>query len=118
MALVLPTAPDISRVDKSGAAGIGLGHKGIVGTAAVRSLECSRSCRKIDRRGQTDHIGIARGVHTDAEALVLSAAAEIGGVYESGARGIQFRQEGVLCAAGVRSLKRARSRWKVDRIGQ
>ena len=41
-------------------------------------------------------MGVARGVHSDSRSFVKAAAAQEGGIDESRAGGIQFRDEGIL----------------------
>ena len=61
-------------------------------------------------------MGVASVIDCDAGAHVLVAAAEIGGVNQGIARGIQFRHKRIGASA-ERALKRPRGRREVDRTG-
>src|SRR5206468_7922847 len=55
---------------------------------------CARRRQEVDGRGASRHVGVALGVHGDAIALVVVAAAEIGGVEEGGPCRVELRDEG------------------------
>src|SRR5205814_9247045 len=76
--------------------------------------------RKVGRAGPARHVGVAGRVHRDAVASVAATAAEVGGVDESGAGGIELRHEGVASTEHTASegrLERPRCRRKVAGYG-
>src|SRR2546425_477977 len=99
LALFIATAAEVGGVDQPGTDGIQHRHEGVF--AATRSrLDRIRRCREVGREGQAGHVGMATGTDRDTQALVIGTAAEVGGVDQPGARGIQLRHEGVDSAAG------------------
>ena len=74
-----------------------LRHEGVREAPLERGLESTRGRREVSRRGEARDIGIGvgQGVQGDAEALVIATAAEVGGVDQPAAGGIQLRHEGV-----------------------
>src|SRR5947209_1276854 len=60
---------------------------------------------------------MATGIDRDAPALVIGTAAEVGGVDQRGAGGVQLRHEGVKAAAGSR-LEGTGGRREVGRDGE
>src|SRR5207245_5298259 len=93
-------AAEVGGVDEGGAGGIELRHEGVATTEHIASegrLERPRRSRKVAGASSARHVGVARGVHGDACAIVAdgATAAEVGGVDKGGAGGIQLRHEGV-----------------------
>src|SRR5262249_52301541 len=68
-------AADVSGVGE-GAPGVALGEEGVL-AAALRRLERRGGGGKVARRGPAGHVGVAAGVHGDAPAAVVAAAAEV-----------------------------------------
>ena len=78
-------------------------------------LESPPGRRKVGRNGEARHVCVAGCIHGDAVALLRTAAAEIGGVHERGARGIELRHKDV---DGVeRCIERPWRRGEVGRNG-
>ncbi len=61
------------------------------------------------------HVGVAGGVHGDAGNRVIAAAAEVGGVDQGRAGGVQLRHEGVVREA---ILELSRVAWKGFAVGK
>src|SRR5205807_5557415 len=91
--MVTPT--QVGGVDEGGAQGIELRHEDVGLAAPEGGLESSRGRREVSRRGDTYHVGVARGVQGDPRATVIATSAEEGGVDEGGASGIQLHDEGI-----------------------
>src|SRR5205823_13663699 len=79
-----------------------------VGDTRGGGLEAARGGRKVAGGGESRNVGVCAGVHGDRVACVTAAAAEIGGVDEGGAGGIELRHEGVPAAAAVGCRRRRR----------
>ena len=116
MALVVPAASQIRRVDDGGAAGVELGHEGVVGAATVGCLKRVR-CREVRGRSVPRHIRVARDVKSDALAPVVRSAPQVGRVDRGGATGIELRHEGVD-RAPEDLLESPRRRRKVRGVGR
>src|SRR5439155_688762 len=97
-AVVNVTPAEVGGVDEHGAGGIELGHEGVFG-AAEGGLEGAGGRGEGGGIGEARHVGVAEGVHGDAEAVVNATPAEVGGVDEPGAGGIELGYEGVFGAA-------------------
>src|SRR5439155_1156585 len=97
-AVVDTTPAQVGGVDEEGAGGIELGHEGVFG-AAEGGLEGAGGRGEVGGKGNPRHVGVAAGVHGDAEALVNVTPAEVGGVDEPSAGGIELGHEGVFGAA-------------------
>ena len=63
--------------------------------ARVGRLEGSSGSGKVDRIRPSRNVGVTRGVHRDAVAVIVTAAPEISGVEEAGAGGIELGHEGI-----------------------
>src|SRR5262249_57427911 len=98
-ALIKVGTAEICRVDEGRAWRVELRHERVSESAKSR-LERPGGRGEVGRFGKASHIGVARGVHRDAESVFAAAAAEIGGVDERRTRGIQPRHEGVEAAGG------------------
>ena len=72
-------------------------HEG-VDTAAEGDLKSPLGRREVGGTGEAGHVGtrVGQGVHRDSRAQVIPTATEVGGVDDTRAGGIQFRDEGVL----------------------
>src|SRR5439155_37255 len=93
-AQVIPTATEVGGVDDTRAGGIQFRDEGVLDTRESR-LQGPRGYREVAGQGLARHVGVARSVHCDAKASVEAAAAEEGGVDDSRAGEMQFRDEGV-----------------------
>src|SRR5439155_12837492 len=78
-AVVNATPAEVGGVDEPGAGGIELGHEGVFG-AAEGGLEGAGGRGEVGRAGEARHVGVAEGVHGDAEAVVNATPAQVGGV--------------------------------------
>ena len=78
-------------------------------TSAVAAARALKSVRgwEVRRTCTSRHVGIAGGVHGDATTEVSPTAAEVGGVDERGACGIQLRNERISAAGGLESARRS-----------
>src|SRR5205823_5160686 len=76
---VVTAAAEIGGVAQGRAGGVELRDEGVEGAAEAR-LESARGCSEVARSGGARHVGAAVGIHGDAEAQILVAAAEEGGV--------------------------------------
>src|SRR2546428_494641 len=103
----------LGRVDQPIAGGIQLRHEGSR-EAAEGGLEGPGGRREVGRISFARHVGIADSVHGDASPRVTTTAAQVGGVDEAAAGGIQLRHEGVVFTAGGR-LESPRGRGEVGR---
>ncbi len=84
----------------------------------MNDLKSSRGRGEIARKGVAGHVGIAAGIHRDAKALIVADAAEVRGVDEPRARGIQLRHEDIALAAAEGGLERPSSRREIERFGE
>src|SRR5438093_12877253 len=91
--MVTPT--QVGGVDEGGAQGVDLRHEDMGLAAPEGGLESPRGRREVSRRGGSYHVGVAGGVQGDSIGDVIATSAEVGGVDEGGARGIELRDEGV-----------------------
>src|SRR5438445_530137 len=82
-ATVKATAAEVRRVDKPGAGRIQFRHETIKVTGPGR-LKGAHRRREIDGIRDTRHVGVASGIHRDAEAAVDVTAAEVSGVEQRG----------------------------------
>ena len=105
--MVLPAAAVVAGVEERRTGGVHLGDEG-VGVAVMCEVRADR-----DRKGRLigirnpSHVGVAGGIHGDAVANVIPAAAEVAGVEERRAGGVQLGDEGVGVAATVMREVRA-----------
>src|SRR3989442_6399588 len=81
--------------------GLRLRREGFGGAAAERGRKGPGGGREGVRGGAPRHVGVAEAVHRDGDALLEIAAAdlngapaEIGGIEEGGAGGVELRYEG------------------------
>src|SRR5882672_9437400 len=72
---------------------------------------------KISRIGASRDVGVTARVHGDAGASVKVVAAQVGGVNEGRAGGIQLGHKGVGEAAAESRLERAWGGGKITRLG-
>src|SRR6267143_1430430 len=110
-------SPEIGGIEEGGAGGVELRYEGVA-AAGERGLEGSRGDREVGRGGAARHVGVAEAVHRDAEAAALTPApAEIGGIDECGAGGVELRYEGVGVATAERGLEGPQVGREVGRAG-
>ena len=88
----LGTVSKIGGIDEGRARRIELCHEG---TGAAGGLESSRRRREVGGECNSCHIGVTTGVHGDCVAPLSAAAAEISGIDEGGAGGIDLHNESV-----------------------
>src|SRR5207244_8263125 len=112
VAIVTPV--QIGEEDVRRAAGIELRHKNILVAAQSRLQRMRRG--EVERLGPPRYIGITSSVHGNAGAIVKAAAAQVGGVDQRRAAGIELRHKSNLGAAESR-LRRMRCR-EVGRLGR
>ena len=93
VAVVSRVAAEVGGVDEGGAGRVQLGHEGVA-AARVGGLERIGG-GEVGRIGVARDVGVSGGVHGDAVAAVVAAAAEVGGVDEGGAGRVQLGHEGV-----------------------
>ena len=98
-ALIETGASEKSGVEETAAGGIELGHEGISGTNVVR-LESTSGRGEVDRFRLPRNVGVAGAVHCDGEAVIgigssETAAAEISGVNQAAAGGIERGHKGI-----------------------
>ena len=125
LATVVTAAPEEGGVDEGGAGGIELRREGgatVYRTAIAEGLEGPGCRREVGGSGAPRHVGVARAVHGDAVAEVIATPAEVGGVDEGGAGGIEFRHEGgtttVLRTVGAGRLEGSGRRREVGGGGR
>src|SRR5262252_113589 len=75
-------ATEVCRVEESRSGTIQLRHKSIEQAAAESRLSCARRRWEVAGQGPASDVSLTTGVHCDAIAVVIVAAAEIGGVDE------------------------------------
>src|SRR5207247_5399611 len=97
----------VSGVDQRGAGGAELGNEGVA-FAAVRGPGSSCRGRKVVRKGLAGDVGVARGIHRDADSLIGAAAAQVGRV-DNRTAGTVLGDEGVSVAAISRAVGPGRS---------
>src|SRR5207245_645222 len=99
---VIAAAAEVGGVAQRRAAGIELRHKNIELTAAKSWLQRIRR-REVGRLGLPRHVGLAGSVygnaHVRAAAALIAAAAEVGGVDQRRAGGIELRHKSIPGAA-------------------
>src|SRR5204862_463226 len=78
LAPIKAAAAEVGGVGQGRAAGVQLGHEGVV-DAAVGRLERAGG-REVAGVGKARHVGVAGGVHGDAIGPLTAAAAQVGGV--------------------------------------
>ena len=119
VAVVVPAAAQVGGVHQSAACGIDLAHKGIAGAPVSRLDSARAGTREVGRLGKARHIGVAGRVYGDAVAIVATAAAQVSGVHQSAACGIDLGHKGVVVAAPVSRLDSARAGTReVGRLGK
>src|SRR5439155_6820003 len=105
VARIIAAAPEVGGENEGGAGGIELGDErvalvGVVGAAAAGSgLKGARARREVRRLSLPRHISVASDVDSNPIALVIAATAQISGVDESGAGGIELRHKAVVATA-------------------
>src|SRR5437667_368231 len=82
-----------ARVKDTVATVVDLGHKSIGVAAAAESRLQRMRRREVGRLGPPRYIGITSRVHGNAVALIEAAAAEVGGVDQRRAGGIELRHK-------------------------
>src|SRR5206468_113636 len=97
-ALVIATPAEVGGVDEPRAEERRVGQEGVYGGAAG-GLEGAGGRGEVGGTSEARHVGVAEGVHGDAEAVVNATPAEVGGVDEPGAGGIELGHERVFGAA-------------------
>ena len=70
--------------------------------AAVAELEGTSRQREVGRPGVARNVGVAGAVHRDASSPVAIAAAQVGGVDEGTARGVDLGDEGITIRCKTR----------------
>ena len=114
-------AAEVGGVSQGGPCRVELRHEGVrvkeervstardynYSTSSKGGLDGARGCRKVARAGQARHVGIAILIHGDGAPLVEAEPAELGGVDQSGAAGVELRHEAVTEAATKGSLEGA-----------
>src|SRR5207302_298452 len=98
---------EVGRIDKGRARRIELRHER---TAARGGLEGSSRRRKVGGERHSRYVGVATGIHGDPETPVIGVAAEVSGIDEGGAGGIELGDEG---AAPAGRLEGSRCRGEV-----
>src|SRR5207237_2017481 len=89
---------------------------GVVDPAAERGLECPGAGREVRGGGDARHVGGAQRVDGDPRLAEVGAApAEVGGVGEARAGGVELRDEGVP-ASLVKSLEGAAAGGEVSGV--
>src|ERR1035438_7836560 len=96
IAVVATASAQVGGVEKRRAGGVQLAHEGVV-AAARGGLEGAWRGGKVVL-GLTCDIGVARGVHRDGRAPA-SAPAQVGGVEQGRASGVQLGHEGIFVPA-------------------
>ena len=76
--LIAVAAAEVGGVDQGRAAAVQLAHERII-VATVSGLKRARRGRKVTE-GEAGDIGVAGGVHRDTKAMIVLAAAEVGGI--------------------------------------
>src|SRR6266571_7779202 len=116
------TAAEVGGVDQSGAGGIELRDKGVAATTtAERWLEGAQGRREIGGTGGPADVGVPGSIHGNGDTIVISTAAQVGGVDQSGAGGIELRDEGVTDIAEAPATSRLegpRGRRELGRVGR
>src|SRR5262249_24991971 len=113
---VVAAAAQVGGVDQGGARRVQLGHEGV--HAAVQGrLEGAGGGGEVGGGGAAGEVGVARPVYRDGVALGAAAAAQVGGVQQGAARGIELAHEGIV-AAGTSGLKGAGGGREVGRVGE
>ena len=95
-------------------------HGAVRGAAAEAGLEGPRRRREVRRGSHTRHVGIRvrQSIDRDGSAVIVVRAAEVGGVDEGGACGIELRHEDVEAGATREGgLDGARDDGEVGRAG-
>ena len=98
MAEVIVTSAEERGVDQSGTRGIELRDedvRAVEASARERRLKSPRARWEVGRIGVARYVGVLGRVDGDPQAPVTATAAEVGGVDEGRAGGIELRDEGV-----------------------
>src|SRR5205085_480815 len=108
----------VSGIDQRGTIGIELRHKSVL-AAAHSALDCAGRCREVVGGCAARYVDVARGVEGDSLSRIIVGAAEIRGINQRCAGGIQFRYESVADAeaAIAGSLERALGCGEIARTG-
>ena len=88
-------AAQVGGVEQGRAGGVQFGDKGIA-AAGRSSLEGARGGGEIGGAGTACDIGVARGIDRYADAVVIAAAAQVGGVEQGRAGGVQLADKGIV----------------------
>ena len=87
-ASVVAAPAQVGGVDERRARRVDLRHKGVLGAAAIGPIQHraggGAAGGEISRGRAARHIGRARGIHRDADALLAAVPAQVGGVDERG----------------------------------
>src|SRR6185436_9846136 len=99
--LLEPAAAEISRIEKGRTSGVEFRDVGIGKSAAEHGLESAWRRRKGVRGGAARHMSVTGAIHCDRDALLEKASsdrdaapAEIGGIDERGAAGVELGHVG------------------------
>ena len=120
-------ASEVGRIDESRTGRVQLGDEGIqrVGRPRRRNeldgpLERAARRREIGRSGLARDVGVAGSIDRDRAAEVEARAADVRGIDQRRARGVQLAHEDVADAGGaVQPRPKGAGRgWKIERLGR